>query len=195
MVSILALRLWQDLWWARRCVVHMTDWICQHTGYKQAERWKTKNLYCLWLIYGAHNPCNPSATTRFTLRPAELHIFHSTKEQRHVQNICGTGGAKCWHPLARWMVLALTERSFPAHLHSSLLVGEAGQGICNKNTVPVHVRKETSPPRISFYRATHSSYSLCACRCIYEGWRGHNAICYPLCFSLLHYSSRCAESS
>lgn len=28
-------------------------------------------------------------------------------------------------------VLALTERSFPAHLHSSLLVEEAGQVICN----------------------------------------------------------------
>lgn len=30
----------------------------------------------------------------------------------------------------------LTEVSFPAHLHSSLLVEEAGQGICNANTVP-----------------------------------------------------------
>lgn len=26
----------------------------------------------------------------FTLRPAELHIFHSTREQRHFQNICGS---------------------------------------------------------------------------------------------------------
>lgn len=47
------------------------------------------------------------------------------------------------------MVLALTERSFPAHLHSSLLVGEAGQGICNTNTVPLYVRKESPPPRIN----------------------------------------------
>lgn len=33
------------------------------------------------------------------------------------------------------------------------------------------------------------------CMHVYNGWRGHNAICYPLCFSLLHYSSRWAESS
>ena len=89
---------------------------------------------------------------RIVLRPAELHFFPSTREQRHFQNICGSGGAKGWHPLARWMILALTERSFPAHLHSSLLVEEAGQGICNTNTVPLHVREESSPSLNQFKR-------------------------------------------
>lgn len=197
MVSILALRLWSDLWWARRCVVHVTDWICQHIRIS-----KMKNLIlCMikmpYIQYGAHMLCNPCATTsEVYLSPAELHFFHSTREQRHFENICGSRGANCWHPLAGWMFLALTERSFPAHLHSSLLVGEDGQGICNTNTGPVHVREE-SPPSSSnqFNRVTRSSRCLCARMCIYAGWRGHNAICYPLCFSLLHYSSRCAESS
>lgn len=55
-------------------------------------------------------------------------------------------GVKCWHPpfLVRWTTSALTERSFPAHLHSSLLVGDAGQGICNRDkTVSVYEARKS----------------------------------------------------
>lgn len=63
----------------------------------------------------------------------------------HSSAAVGNGEAKCCNQLARWMVLALTERSFPAHLHSSLLVEEASQGTCNTNVATVHVSKRIAP--------------------------------------------------
>lgn len=85
-----------------------------------------------------------------------------------LKNICGcVEGANCWHPLAKWLVLALTERSFPAHLHSSLLVEEAGQGICNKeNTVRLYFRKRSARTRISFTEWIHTG-AACVHACLY----------------------------
>lgn len=64
-----------------------------------------------------------------------------------------SGRAARWNAdaptLVRQMISALTERSFPAHLHSSLLVGDAGQGICNKD--------ET---HFLFIRKSHESVSM-----------------------------------
>lgn len=139
---------------------------------------------------------NPSVTPRVicfeTCRTAHFSSYERTKT---FEKISGSRGANCWHPLKRWMVLALTERSFPAHLHSSLLVEEAGQGICNINTVPAHVRKELPPHKINFTESVERG-TACVHGCVdMRVERGHIAICYPLCFGLFYYSSRCAESS
>lgn len=98
----------------------------------------------MWSIYLIKSQCKWVLFK--TCRVAHFSQCQRTKTLS--KHLWECGGAKCWHPLARWMVLALTERSFPAHLHSSLLVGEAGQGICNTNTVSLYVRKESPPPRI-----------------------------------------------
>lgn len=45
-------------------------------------------------------------------------------------------------PIVRWMMSALTDRSFPAHLHSSLLLRDAGQGICNKDKMHFLFRRK-----------------------------------------------------
>lgn len=63
------------------------------------------------------------------------HLYKKKKSNDISPNI--SGRAVGWNAetlaLVRWMMSALTERSFPAHLHSSLLVEDAGQGICNKD--------------------------------------------------------------
>lgn len=145
MVSSLALRLWSDFMVSQAvcCPCDRLDMPTQWN--KQAPRWKKKNL----MLFMIKMPCIYVERTFYVI-PVHLWgllwdlqsctSFTAQENKDIFKNICGSGGAKCWHPLARWMVLALTERSFPAHLHSSLLVGEAGQGICNTNTVPVHVR-------------------------------------------------------
>lgn len=135
------------------------------------------------------SPYNPSATPgeicSETCRIARCSSYSRTKTFR---SISGRRGAERRHPLKRWMVLALTERSFPAHLHSSLLVGEAGQGICNIKRVPVHVRKE-SLPQNQFYRVSWKRSSLCARMCVYESWRGVTlrfVIHFVLVYSIIH---------
>lgn len=124
----------------------------------------------------------------FALRPAELHIFHRMREQRHLKKISGSRGANHWHPLKRWMVLALTERSFPAHLHSSLLVEEAGQEICNINTVPAHVRKELPPHKINFTESVERG-TACVHGCVYmrvEGVTLRFVIHFVSVYSIIH---------
>lgn len=81
---------------------------------------------------------------------AKLHICMK-KGNDFFPNI--SGRAVGWNAdtpaLVRWMISALTERSFPAHLHSSLLVGDAGQGICNKDKM--HFLLRESPVHESMF--------------------------------------------
>lgn len=132
---------------------------------------------------------NPSVTPRVicfeTCRTAHFSSYERTKT---FEKISGSRGANCWHPLKRWMVLALTERSFPAHLHSSLLVEEAGQGICNINTVPAHVRKELPPHKINFTESVERG-TACVHGCVYmrvEGVTLRFVIHFVSVYSIIH---------
>lgn len=96
MISILALGDYDETYGELGgCVVHMTDCICQHTGINKLEDLKEKKIsYCLWfkyyILYMEQVRHEIPVQVSFTSRPAELHIFHSTREQRHFQNICGS---------------------------------------------------------------------------------------------------------
>lgn len=178
-ISALPCRWGWSQWW---CTVQTADCLCRHTGIKlKLTHHKMPNIYHTLI------PVKEKVLPKEIFVEKEEIIFSN-----HVWEWSGGGGVNADTPaLVRWMSPALTDRSFPAHLHSSLLVGDAGQGICNKDKT-VSVYREKSRALSPCLDASRRSCGLRAH--VHKGWRGRNVICYPLCFSLVHYSTRCKES-
>lgn len=172
-----------------------THWYKQAGGFERKKKKSpivcdSNTIYCIWSKYAMKSQCK-----WVLLQDLQSCTFFIVRENKDIfKTSVGVWRGKMLTPACKMNGFSSYREIFSCPLAFISSGGRSRPRDLQHKHSSFICQKRITPSQDQRYSVSRYSYSLCACMCTYEGWRGHNAICYPLCFSLLHYSSRCAES-